>query len=94
MKSKNIYKTGKQCRERYLNYLLAKPSEKTTLTKLEEDLLFLNYNSIGPQWVTIADDILKKTENVIKNSFYANLRKVFRFLGCKCKEIGYKSMLI
>ncbi len=68
-------RTGKQCRERYVNHL--NPRLKVTdWTNLEDAMIFHLYNSIGSHWAKMSKIIPGRTDNGIKNRFH-NLRRQF-----------------
>lgn len=67
-------RTGKQVRDRYLNYL--KPSIKQKRwTPQEDELLESLYKEHGNKWSTIASCLGDRTENQVKNRFYSGVRK-------------------
>ena len=67
-------RTGKQCRERWINYL------NTNLKKghwtSEEDLLILKLYPKYKSWKTIIPAFENRSENSIKNRYYTQLRKI------------------
>lgn len=68
-------RTGKQCRERWLNHiqpgLVRKP-----WTEEEEMLLVEGHRKYGNKWAKISRTIVGKTENMVKNHMY-----VFNFIS-------------
>ena len=68
-------RTGKQCRERYVNHL--NPRLKVTdWTVVEDATIFHLYNSIGSHWAKMSKVIPGRTDNGIKNRFH-NLRRQY-----------------
>ena len=66
-------RTGKQCRERYVNHL--NPRLKTSdWNPVEDSTIFHLYNSIGSHWSSMSKVIPGRTDNGIKNRFH-NLRR-------------------
>ncbi|KAL3904325.1 MAG: hypothetical protein SGILL_010113, partial [Bacillariaceae sp.] len=66
-------RTGKQCRERYVNHL--NPRLKVTdWTPIEDATIFHLYNTIGSHWAKMSKIIPGRTDNGIKNRFH-NLRR-------------------
>jgi hypothetical protein len=68
-------RTGKQCRERYVNHL--NPRLKVTdWNALEDAMIFHLYNSMGSHWAKMSKIIPGRTDNGIKNRFH-NLRRQY-----------------
>lgn len=66
-------RTGKQCRERYVNHL--NPRLKISdWNPVEDATVFHLYNTIGSHWSTMSKVIPGRTDNGIKNRFH-NLRR-------------------
>lgn len=67
-------RTGKQVRDRYLNYLRPNINQKEW-TAEEDKLLKDLYDELGNKWSRIAVYLQGRTENQVKNRFYAAIRK-------------------
>jgi hypothetical protein len=68
-------RTGKQCRERYVNHL--NPRLKVTdWNPVEDSTIFHLYNTIGSHWAKMSKVIPGRTDNGIKNRFH-NLRRQY-----------------
>lgn len=73
----NLDRTGKMCRERWYNYL--NPDIKQNkITPAEEVQIFDLYKQYGNKWVEIAKNLPGRTENWVKNLYYATLRRYVR----------------
>lgn len=68
-------RTGKQCRERYLNHL--KPKLKVeSWSPAEDALVFHLYNSTGSRWARMTKLLPGRTDNGIKNRFHHLRRRL------------------
>lgn len=68
-------RTGKQCRERYVNHL--NPRLKTSdWNPVEDTTIFHLYGSMGSHWAKMSKVIPGRTDNGIKNRFH-NLRRQY-----------------
>ena len=66
-------KTGKQCRERYNNFL--SPTVNKEAWTPEDDLRLLHsFHYFGTSWASIAPFFPGRTNNDIKNRYYGHLR--------------------
>lgn len=64
----NVQRNGKQCRERWVNFL--NPEIKKDPFTLQEDILILEKRlSIGNKWSEIIKEMPGRTENNVKNRF-------------------------
>lgn len=71
-------KTGKQCRERYRNYV--DPSLEKCEWKPQEKILFLFLHNIYKnQWSQISKFLNQRSDIAIKNYFYSVIRKALRY---------------
>jgi hypothetical protein len=70
-------KTGKQCRERYHNYLNPKINRRKW-TNEEQSLFFKIHRKVGGKWCKISAALNNRTDNAVKNYFYCRLRKIAR----------------
>lgn len=67
-------RTGKQCRERYLNQL--QPGiRRDPWTYAEECILHEAHEKYGNKWVAIASELPGRTDNCVKNHWNSMLRK-------------------
>lgn len=66
---------GKQCRERWINFL--SPDIKKSPWSAKEDLHLLRLqNDIGNKWAEISKHIEGRTENQVKNRFNSMIKKI------------------
>jgi hypothetical protein len=82
-------KSGKQCRERWVNSLCPNII-KGIWSEKEENILFSTQLKIGNKWSVLAKLLPGRSENDIKNHFYSKLRKYIRKI---CKDL-HKSKLL
>jgi hypothetical protein len=70
-------RTGKQCRERYLNHL--KPSLKLVgWSAVEDALIFRLHHSEGSKWALMSKLLRGRTDNSIKNRYHHLKRRLER----------------
>ena len=60
-----VRRTGKQCRERWLNK--CQGGLKKPWTRREDEILLQSHRKYGNKWAKIASGIPGKTENMVKN---------------------------
>jgi myb proto-oncogene protein len=74
-----VNRNGKQCRERWVNFL--NPEIKKDPFSLEEDIMILQKRlSIGNKWSEIIKEMPGRTENNVKNRFnmmFKNIKDEF-----------------
>ena len=66
-------RTARQCRDRWVNYL-APQNRNGPWTPEEDTLLWESYRTYGPQWARIARFLNGRSENNVKNRWYAHVR--------------------
>ena len=82
-------RTGKQCRERWLNHL--RPNiKKDEWTAEEERILAEGHSKLGTKWSSLAKLLPGRTENSIKNHWNATLRCKGRLKSSKGSSRGNK----
>lgn len=71
-------RSGKKCRERWINHL--KPNvSKAVWSEDEAKTLFRCHAFYGNQWTEIAKFLPGRTDNSVKNYFYTTLRRKIRW---------------
>ncbi|CAD8128144.1 unnamed protein product [Paramecium sonneborni] len=71
------WRTGKQVRERYLNQLQVHINNQQW-TIQEDKMIIKLYKKYGTKWSYISSFLNGRPENMVKNRFYANLKKRFQ----------------
>lgn len=72
-------KTGKQCRERFRNYV--NPNLEKSEWKPNEKLLFVILHQVyGNQWTSISKHLNSRSDVAIKNYFYCIIRKATKLV--------------
>lgn len=69
-------RSGKQCRERWLNHL-DPDINKGPWTKEEDELLMRLHHEMGNRWSDIARLMPRRTDNALKNRFNSRLKKLY-----------------
>ncbi|KAM3134967.1 hypothetical protein pb186bvf_012967 [Paramecium bursaria] len=71
------WRSGKQVRERYLNQLQGSINQ-SKWTDEEDKLIIKLYKKFGTRWSYISSFLEGRPENMVKNRFYANLKRRFQ----------------
>lgn len=71
-------RTGKQCRERYINHLDPN-TKKSPWTLLEDDIIRELYPSLNTKWSQYMSRLPGRTDNAIKNRYHAITRRNFNY---------------
>lgn len=71
------FRSGKQCRERWINHLDPKIN-KSPFTPSEDELIFSLFSKFGKSWSKISKHLPGRSENSVKNRFYSALRRNLR----------------
>ena len=82
----NVFRTGKQCRERWHNHLDPKINKESWTTS-EQELILKLHDVYGNHWSKISAELPGRTDNAVKNFYYSRIRKNFRKLK---KSLGLK----
>lgn len=78
-------RSGKQCRERWMN-ILDPNLKKGDWSEQEEEVLFRMHQRKGGKWTEIAKYLPGRSENSIKNHYYSTLRKSKKSLASSAQS--------
>ena len=67
-------RTGRQCRDRYNNYL-SKTVIPKNWTKEEDQIIIEKYRQFGPRWTVISSFLDARSGNNVKNRWYKHILK-------------------
>ena len=67
-------RTGRQCRDRYNNYL-SKTVIQKNWTKEEDQIIIEKYRQYGPRWTVISNFLDARSGNNVKNRWYKYILK-------------------
>lgn len=88
-------RTGKQCRERYVNHLNPR-LKHTDFTPQEDATIWRMYATIGTQWAKMSKVIPGRTDNNLKNRFHNLKRQLQREEDSRKRQAvpdGYDNMV-
>lgn len=71
-------RTGKQCRERYINHLDPN-TKKSPWTLQEDDIIRELYPTLNTKWSQYMSRLPGRTDNAIKNRYHAITRRNFNY---------------
>jgi len=74
MNDHNIFRLGKQCRERWFNHL-SPEVRKDPWTEEEDKIIIEEYNKMGSKWTLISNLLVGRTPNSIKNRWNSTLKR-------------------
>ena len=85
------HKTAKQCRERWHSHL--NPNIVDAPWTVEEQVQLMEAHKIvGNKWSVIAERLIGRTDNSVKNFFFCKLRKLARNIRNQILEVGVSSI--
>ncbi|CAD8207114.1 unnamed protein product [Paramecium octaurelia] len=93
LKQNGFNRNTKACRERFSNHLDS-AYNKADLTENEIDQLFDLIEVHGNKWTHIAEQLNKRTDQDIKNKFYAHVKKIIRRLIKAAYQTTESSIII
>ncbi|CAK63734.1 unnamed protein product (macronuclear) [Paramecium tetraurelia] len=93
LKQHGFNRDTKACRERFSNHLDS-AYNKADLTEKEIDLLFDLIEVHGNKWTIIAGQLNNRTDQDIKNKFYAHVKKIIRRLIKAAYQTTESSLII
>ena len=85
-------RTARQCRDRYNNYLF-KEISYGPWTEEEDNTILRLFKEIGPKWTQIAQSLVGRSGNNVKNRWYKHLKKFGKYKENKRKDIETSSRL-
>ena len=80
-------RSGKQCRERWHNYLNPQ-IEKVEWSREDDERLFYLQSVFGNKWKKIMEHFPGRSESCVKNRFYSSIRKALRRFN---KSLGFRN---
>jgi hypothetical protein len=85
---------GKQCRERWINFL-SPDIKRDKWTALEELTLMRRQQELGNQWALISKHIPGRTENQVKNKFNSLIKRIReeKTYGVGLEKVGIQQAL-
>lgn len=84
-------RTGKQCRERYLNHLKPNIKQNEEWSPTEDVLLCRLYESMGSKWALMTKFLKGRSDNAIKNRYHHIRRRLDKILTMTCTPVSQES---